>query len=306
MDLSVIIPNYEGQDLLIKNLPKLIEELKQYNNLKFEIIVVDDASTDDSIKVASRFSEIKVLQNSKNSGFSITVNKGAVHAKGKILLLLNTDVYPEKGFLNSLLKHFEDESIFAVGCLERSIEKDNTYLNGRGIGTWKRGFLVHERGDIDKKDTLWVSGGSGAFRKSIWDKLGGLNEIYSPFYWEDIDLAYRAQKAGYKLLFEKESIVYHEHEKGAIKKKFSPAYVKGIVFRNQFFFVWTNLTDTNLLFQHFLWLPYHFIKTLINFDFAFYIGFAKALLRLSEVLKIRRKNAQLFKLSDQDVVAKYR
>ncbi|OGH03160.1 MAG: hypothetical protein A2798_01890 [Candidatus Levybacteria bacterium RIFCSPHIGHO2_01_FULL_37_17] len=298
MDVSVVIPNYQGQELLKNNLPKLIKELENYKDLKTEIILVDDGSTDNSVNTAKSFPRVKVLQNEKNSGFSTTVNKGVRQAKGKILLLLNTDVYPESGFLTPLLKHFRDESIFAVGCMDKSNE-------GRGMGLWRRGFLVHQKGEIDKNDTLWVSGGSGAFRKSIWDKLGGLRQIYSPFYWEDIDLSYRAQKAGYKVLFEKDSVVYHEHDKGAIKKKFSAGFVRGIVFRNQFIFVWINLTDRNLMVGHFLWLPYHFVKTLLNLDFAFYLGFFKALLKLPEVLKVREENKKLFKLTDRAVVERY-
>jgi GT2 family glycosyltransferase len=306
MNLSVVIPNYEGGDLLSKNLPKVLEELENYKEGKVEVIVVDDCSTDNSVEVVKKHPSIKLIQNNKNSGFSITVNKGVSEAKGDVLLLLNTDVYPEKGFLLPLLQHFKDPQVFAVGCLDKSVEKDGVFLHGRGTGQWKRGFLFHQKGEIDKKDTLWVSGGSGAYRKSTWDTLEGLNELYSPFYWEDIDLSYRAQKAGFKVLFEPKSVVNHEHEKGAIKKKFSPFFVKTIAFRNQFFFVWTNLTDTNLLIQHFISLPYHFIKTLLNGDVAFHIGFLKALLKFGQVMKSRKKNKELSKLSDQEVVARYR
>ena len=117
----------------------------------------------------------------------------------RLYILFNTDVYPDKDFLTPLLSHFKDEKVFAVGCMDKSIEGKDVVLRGRGIGVWKRGFLVHEKGEIEKSDTLWVSGGSGAFRKSIWDKLGGLNELYNPFYWEDIDLSYRAQNQDTKL-----------------------------------------------------------------------------------------------------------
>lgn len=305
MNLSVIIPNYQGADLLSKNLPKVLEELENYRDGKVEVIVVDDGSTDNSVEKLKKFPKVKLLKNEKNSGFSITVNKGAKAAKGDILVLLNTDVYPQKGFIAPLVKHFKDENVFAVGCMDKSIEGDTTVLRGRGIGSWKRGFLVHQRGEVDKSDTLWVSGGSGAFRKTIWNKLGGLNELYSPFYWEDIDLSYRAQKAGYKILFERESVVFHEHEKGAIKKKFSPFKVKTVTYRNQFFFVWTNLTDPKLLIEHFLWLPYFFLKTLLNLDFAFFLGFFSTFLFIPKIVKSRLKNKKSSRLKDLEVTKPY-
>lgn len=306
MNLSFIIPNYEGEDLLSKNLPKLLRELQDYKDGKTEVIVVDDGSTDNSVELIGNFSQVKLLKNEKNSGFSITVNKGANAASGDILVLLNTDVYPQPGFLKPLMSHFKNEEVFAVGCLDKSIEPNGMVLRGRGVGSWKRGFLVHKRGEIGENDTLWVSGGSGAFRKSIWDKLGGLNELFNPFYWEDIDLSYRAQKAGFKTLFEKESVVYHEHEKGSIKKKFSPFKVKTIAYRNQFIFVWTNLTDSKLILKHFLWLPYHFFKTLINLDLAFYLGFFSALILSPKIIKSRIENLKSFKITDKEITEKYK
>jgi len=106
--------------------------------------------------------------------------------------------------------------------MDESIEHGKVVLRGRGIGKWQRGFLTHSLGDLNKTDTLWVSCGSGAFRASIYRKIGGLNNIYNPFYWEDIDLSYKAQKAGFKVIFEPKSKVIHEHSKGAIASNYKP------------------------------------------------------------------------------------
>ena len=218
--------------------------------------------------------------------------------------MLNTDVVPEKDFLKPLMEHFNDESVFAVGCMDKSIENGKTVLRGRGIGKWKKGFLVHKRGEINKTNTLWVGGGSGAFRKLIWDKLGGLNQIYNPFYWEDIDLSYRALKSGYKVLFEPKSIVYHEHEKGAIRKKFSPFKIKTIAYRNQFIFVWENATDISLQFLHVF--GYHIIfKALIRLDMPFFIGFLRALILLPKIIQSSFKAQKLFIKSDREVIKEF-
>ncbi len=215
MNISVIIPNYNGLSLLKANLSSIVAILQQYKKGESELIIVDDASVDESVsyletvKNESKNISLTILTNAKNLGFSPTVNKAVKKAKGEIVILLNTDVVPEKNFLIPLLSHFKDETVFGVGCMDRSIENGKEVMRGRGIGKWEKGFLNHQAGSLDKKNTLWVSGGSGAFSKKIWDKLGGLDELYAPFYYEDIDISYRALKSGYKTVFEPEAIVRH-------------------------------------------------------------------------------------------------
>ncbi|MDP3988176.1 MAG: glycosyltransferase family 2 protein [Candidatus Levybacteria bacterium] len=316
MSISVIIPNYNGESLLKKNLPKVFEAVQLYSKESKEeadVIIVDDGSTDDSldevqssyIKVQDGSLKLKIIRNEKNMGFSSTVNKGVREAEGEIVVLLNTDVSPEKDFLLPLIEHFKDEKVFAVGCLDKSIEGSKVVLRGRGIGSWKRGFLIHQRGDVNKNNTLWVSGGSGAFRKEIWEKLEGFNKIYNPFYWEDIDLSYRAQKSGYKILFEPKSIVVHEHEKGSIKSKYSTSKVKEIAYRNQFIFVWQNVTDPKIVLSHLIWLPYHSLKALINKDWAFFLGFFEALILLPKIIKSSFKVKKLFFKKDGEITASF-
>ncbi|OGH33042.1 MAG: hypothetical protein A2953_00015 [Candidatus Levybacteria bacterium RIFCSPLOWO2_01_FULL_36_54] len=317
MNISIIIPNYNGEDLLKKNIPKVLDAAENYKEGVVEIIIIDDASIDRSvIYIKNQISNIKdtykkskinlkIFENSVNLGFSSAVNKGVQNANGDILVLLNTDVAPDENFLKPLIDHFHDKSVFAVGCMDKSIENGKTVLRGRGIGKWKKGFLVHKRGEINKTNTLWVSGGSGAFRKSIWDKLGGFNELYSPFYWEDIDLSYRALKSEYKILFEPKSVVVHEHEKGTIKKKFSPSKIKTIAYRNQFIFVWENATDISLQFFHVIWLPYHFLKALIRLDIPFFIGFLRALILLPKIIVSSFKAQKMFVKSDKEVINEF-
>ncbi len=312
MDISIVIPNYNGEELLKKNLPKVTESVRDYKD-NVEVIIVDDCSSDNSIdeiknqksKIKNTNQKLKIITNEKNLGFSSTANRGVKESKGDLVLLLNTDVVPKKGFLDSLVRHFDDPKVFAVGCMDKSVESGKIVLRGRGVGRWEKGFLVHSRGEVDKTSTLWVSGGSGAFRKSIWEKLGGFDELYNPFYWEDIDLSYRALKSGYKILFEPKSIVMHEHEKGAIKSKYNISQVKRIAYRNQFIFVWKNVTDINLQFSHVFWLLYYFIKAFINRDWVFFAGFTKAFMLFPKIIKSILRAQKLFVKSDKEIIDKF-
>lgn len=320
MKVSIIVPNYNGAELLKKNLPKVLKAAEWYHEKldgEMEIIIVDDGSSDGSVEeikslklkampagkqVKNDSLKLKIIENEKNLGFSSAVNIGVRSAEGDIVVLLNTDVAPEENFLEVLITHFNDPQIFAVGCLDKSIEGESVVLRGRGEGAWIRGLLVHWRGEVNRPDTLWVSGGSGAFRHNLWEKFGGFDPLYNPFYWEDIDLSYRAQKAGYKILFEPKSAVVHKHLEGAIKSKYSPFKIKAIAYRNQFVFVWKNITDWDKKISHLFWLPYHLLKAILRGDAAFFLGFFGSLLKLPIIIKFRFKAKKLFIQNDRQIL----
>jgi GT2 family glycosyltransferase len=111
MNISIVIPNHNGEKLLAKNLPFVIEAVGDA-----EIIVVDDASDDNSVKtIQKRFPGIKIIRKKNNEGFASTVNTGVIQSAGELIVLLNTDVIPHKGFLTEALPHFKNKNVFAVG-----------------------------------------------------------------------------------------------------------------------------------------------------------------------------------------------
>jgi GT2 family glycosyltransferase len=276
MKISIIIPNWNGKNLLKKHLPSVIAASNGA-----EIIVVDDHSTDDSIQFINKnYPSIKVVQKDNHEGFSSTVNVGAKHALGDILVLLNSDIKPEKDFLVPLLHHFKNTNVFAVGCMDKSIESDGSIvLRGRGIAQWKNGMYVHSRGETNQYDTAWVNGGSGAFRKIIWQKLGGMDERFNPFYWEDIDLSYRAVRAGYTILFEPKSIVWHYHEIGKIKSEYSADTISRIAYRNQFLFLWKHTPGKYLYIQMFQ-IPKILVGAALSKNLPLIIGFFQSVRRI--------------------------
>lgn len=281
--ISIIIPNYNGSKILTKNLPNVI----RYSP-NSEIIVIDDASEDSSVKIIhKKFKKIKVIRLKRNVGFATAVNKGVKEASGDFIVLLNSDVSPRKNYLNNALRKFKDSKngkVFAVGFLDYSHEKGKLLLKGRGVAKFKKGLIVHKAASIERGKTLWVSGGSGIFDRKIFQKLGGFDQLYKPFYWEDIDLSFRAWRSGYSCHFEPLSIVDHFHEEGAIMTKSSPRFIKKISYRNQFIFFWKNIDNIWLSLTHLLYLPYHFVKAILNLDTAFFLGFILACLKLPQLI----------------------
>ncbi|MBP9699656.1 glycosyltransferase family 2 protein [Candidatus Woesebacteria bacterium] len=275
--VSVIIPSYNGRQLLEKNLPAVIDAIQEND----EIVIVDDASSDDTLAwmqqqfsvvsqessvketllYTSKFKNrlIKVLINQSNQRFAISCNRGVSIANYPILLLLNNDVVPESDFLRPLLEHFKSPEVFAVGCKEIATAEGNKAY-GRAGGSFQRGFLVHFREpNQDERTTLWAAGGSAVFRKSMWDELHGFDPDYRPAYWEDIDLSWRAIQQGWKILFEPLSVVHHNHE-STNASVFGKQQMEVMAYKNSILFMWKNARGLDLV-SHLLWLPYHIIFT---------------------------------------------
>lgn len=304
--ISIIIPNYNGQKLLERNLPSVLKLQQQSNNI-IEVIVVDDKSTDNSVSYLKKnYDKIKIITKKSQTGFPETVNTGVINSKGNFCLLLNTDVSPNLDIVDHLLPYFKNKKTFAVGCLDLSIENGITVKRGRGIGKFHNGFLIHKKGmaSVNNK-TLWVAGGSGMFNKSVWQKLGGMDTIYSPFYWEDIDLSYRALKSGYEIYFEKKAQVTHNHDTGSILSSYSKKYIYKISLRNQIIFVWKNITDKKYLIEHFYHLLSEIIKQSLKCDFRLIQAFFSAVLLLPKILTKRKIQKQFYLMSDQQVLTNF-
>src|SRR3989344_2265330 len=167
MKTSIIIPSYNTDWLLEKNLPVVLAAVQNTKNNIAEVILVDDGSEDKSAYIVRKqFPQVKLIRHTRNRGFSASVNTGARAAKGDLLVLLNTDVLPEKDFLEKIIPLFEDPKVFAVSLNEGG------YSWAKAV--FEKGFIGHTPGPKDNKlhETFWVSGGSGVFRRSIWNKLG--------------------------------------------------------------------------------------------------------------------------------------
>ena len=293
--VSVVIPNFNGEKLLEKNLPSLFAAKENLKNCIIEIIIVDDGSQDESVKIiTSKYPQVKLIKHKINRGFSAAVNTGVRAAKGDLICLLNSDVIPEHNFLESVFLNFDNPKVFAVS------------LNETGDFGWARGyfadgFVGHSSGPKTLKphNTFWVSGGSGVFKRNIWMELTGMDEkLLSPFYWEDVDLCYRALKRGYALIWDPNAKVAHIHE-GTISS-FSKTFVKRIQERNQLLFIWKNITSTNLFRKHLIGL----IKRLVKHPGYIRIIFM-ALGKIGILIKARNNEIKEARISDEIIFSRF-
>lgn len=284
MKISIVIPNYNGKDLLVKNLPNIL------SSGALEVIVGDDGSSDKSVEflreVELKNPGLRILIHKKNQGFIPTVNELFYKAKGELVVLLNSDVFVEKDFLNPLMKHFDNPKVFAVNLHEKG--------EGPSRAFWKNGFYEFGRGEEKNaiQKSAWASGGSAIYSKEIWLKLKGFDPIFAPFYWEDVDLSFRALKAGYEILWDPSSKVFHEHAT-TIKKNFSKKYVDFIKERNRLLFIWKNISDRKLIQEH----KVSNLNKLFSSEFGYWIPFVWALLRSKN-----RKDKLVEVLSDEEAI----
>jgi GT2 family glycosyltransferase/glycosyltransferase involved in cell wall biosynthesis len=251
---TVVIPNWNGRDLLEQYLPSVIAALA--GNPENEIIVVDNGSSDGSAEfLRHTFPDVKLLALDRNLGFGGGSNAGFRAAKNDIVVLLNSDMQVSPDFLAPLLEGFRDERVFAVSC--QIFFRDPAKVReetGLTQGWWQDGGLkVRHRIDpaiADLYPCFYGGGGSCAFDRRKFLELGGFDELLAPFYLEDTDLGYMAWKRGWKLLYQPRSIVFHEH-RGTIGKRFSEAQIQAVLKKNYLLFCWKNIHEWRRLAAHF-------------------------------------------------------
>jgi len=298
MTVSIVIPNWNGKELMARYLPDVIRAKDNKKNGIREVIIVDDGSTDGSVEFVRNFksqtSNLRLIEQKENNGFSVAVNLGVRNAKGDLVCLLNTDVSPSRNFLEYVLMHFNDENVFAVSLHEKGY--------GPAVGYFRNGYFEHGGLPARKEitETMWVNGGSGVFRRRMWKELKGFDEeLLSPFYWEDVDISYRAQKRGYRVLWEPGARVLHQHESVINTNNFARRKMNMIKERNELLFIWKNITSKQMFRKHFSGLVRRVLK-----GPGYVVVIFLAMRKLGMVRKLRGIEVKEQRVSDEAIFEK--
>lgn len=289
--ISVVLPNYNGRNLLLENLPSIVNSLENTKS-DFEIIVVDDSSTDDSVNLLKKeFPFVKVIINEINQGFSATCNRGIHTAKNDLLCLINTDVAVDINYFKNAFKYFTGDNLFAIkGDI---INYDTTFDNVIDIQKTsqlciKRGFLKSDQKIKHIAPKLsGLVGGQLVYLGCVFvcDRvkmldLNGFDEIFSPYYWEDFDLGLRALRSGYDVVYAPECFVYHKTS-STLSKYASKTKKKLISNRNKFLFSWKHLQGIQQWSAHIFFTIIGLLTRWILLDWKYYFAFFSALYRKS-------------------------
>ena len=307
--VSVVIPNYNGKELLAECLPSVVANMADAPPGS-EVIVVDDASQDESLEFLSKnFPQVRVVPLPVNHGFGGACNKGISLARNRIVFLLNSDVIVKDGCIPRLVAHFKNPDVFTVQ--PKMLAWDGKQLNG-GLNMHYEMFgyfcLQNER-DLPRLQyveepgpTIYAIGGAMIFDKVKWDALGGFDPMFAPFCWEDIDVSYRALKRGWDVIYEPGSEVIHK-DHGTLSKVFAPTFRTRIEQRNEMLFLWKNIHDSDMIKRHLRLFPAHIRDRIFSRDDrGFVSSLIKATAKIITVLKQRVQEKRYGVVSDREIV----
>lgn len=212
---SIVIVTYNGRDYIETCLQALLAQIGEQD----EIIVVDNNSDDGSADlVASLFLQVVLLRQTVNRGFVWGCNFGAAQAQGKVLVFLNQDTRVAPGWLTSLVDGLADES---VGLTTSQVllmdQPDRLHLAGQAVHytglVFGRGFGETAEKWQKAENVAAVSGASFAIKRTLWERLNGMDELFF-MYYEETDLSWRTILHGYVCRYMPPSVVYHDYQAG--------------------------------------------------------------------------------------------
>ncbi len=301
---SIVIPSWNGRDLLAQLLPSLRVAIERTGG-SHETIVVDNGSDDGTAGfLRDEHGWVRVVQLPENRFFVGGVRAGIAAARGDILVLLNNDMRVEPDFLKSLLARFGAADLFAVtGRIEMDGDKVET---GRTRITHKKGLLRFEQvdgpNDAPAIPAAWAGGGNAAFDAAKLRALDGMEELYAPCYAEDASLSWLAWKHGWRVEYEPSSVVHHLH-RATSTRVFGRSEVEVLDRRNRELMFWRTVTDWRIVLAHVLWLPWNLRKEARRTGYAVqFRALWRAVPRLLTALWLRQRARCTARRSDRDTL----
>lgn len=238
--ISAIVPTWHGRERLGRNLGSVANALQAASE-PWEILVVDDGGRDTGALPQGA----RLLALPQNRGYGPAVNAGARDARGEYLLILNDDAALEETAVARLRRHFPDPTLFAV------VPSIVSRLAVCGDEAGKHGVLsaglieMEEAPGESLQPTLYPVGCCFLCPRELFLALGGYDELFAPFFWEDTDLGYRAWRRGLRSVHDPEAVCRHEGS-ATLHESYREAERERVFFRNRALFHLRNLQDPGL------------------------------------------------------------
>ena len=207
--VSIIIPTFNKSEYVIE----AVKSIEANTKSDYEIIVVDDGSTENLIEPFKNDRKVTVIRNEENSGFPISVNRGFQAASGKYILLVNNDTVCTKGSIDRMIEIANtDEKIGLVGVMSNEAsgpQMDNKaqYRTMNQMHAYANQIRLKKKGEhyvFPRIAFLFT-----LIKREVIDKIGGLDERFSPGYYEDDDFCLRAQLGGFKGIIAPDIFIHH-------------------------------------------------------------------------------------------------
>lgn len=290
MKVTIIIPNYNGKHFM----KPCLESLENQTFQDFEILVVDNASTDGSLEyMAENYPDIRVISLDKNYGFSSAVNAGIRGSSTPYIILLNNDTTADPHYVEEMVHAIESSSdIFSVSSKMLQMYHPDLIDSAGDLYTLMGWGVCRGAGrsadNYTKADTVFTAcAGAAIYRRCIFDEIGFFDESHFA-YLEDIDIGYRARIYGYKNLFCPTALIYHVGS-GTSGSKYNSFKVK-LSARNSIWLNYKNMPFLQLLLNFLPLLAGWLIKcaffTKIGYGKDYREGLLEGIRRLPECKKV--------------------
>lgn len=194
--ISVVIPNYNGS----KTIGKCLEAVLSSAYTPFEVIVVDDASTDDSVEVISAF-PCRLIRFDEHAGASKARNTGARASAGELIFFIDADCIVEKDTLSHVQKASTGKGGVVIGGSYTQLPYDSSFFS-----TFQSIFINYS--ELRREEPDYIATHSMAIEKRIFETSGGFPERFLPII-EDVEFSHRIRRSGYKLLMDPDILVRH-------------------------------------------------------------------------------------------------
>jgi len=247
--VSVILVNFRGTDDTLEAIARLGE--LDWPADRLEILVVENGSGDDSAQRLRREApHVKLVVSSTNEGFAGGCNLGVAASSGSVIALLNNDAKPDPGWIRAAMISFADSG--DIGAIaSKVLDWDGNLVDYIGAAmTWYgmgyKPFTAEQppRVPTSRSDVLFGTGAAMFVRRDVWDEVGGFDERYFMFF-EDVDLGWRINLAGYRFIYEPESLAHHKHH--ASMNAFGSFKETYLLERNALFTLYKNVGERYLL-----------------------------------------------------------
>ena len=295
--VTFIVPSYNQRQLMDFCLPPLLAEAGD----RHRVLVVDDASTDGTAEyVRKRYPQVAVLRLRRNRGFAGAVRAGIAASGTPLFALINTDVQVRPGFLEAMLPHFDRADTFAV-CSRIDLPGGSQMETGNVAPAFSGVLEPYHVPPTEGGPILYAGGASSVFHRARYEALGGLETIYRPLYWEDIELGYSAWRAGWRSLFEPGASVFHKR-RAWMGKRFGDRYANETFLKNALVFTWKNVRDRGLLAQHFAYVWARLLREVLSGEGTMFRALLRALPMLGWVLMKRWSAHRRGDLGDREIL----
>jgi len=213
ISVSVIVANWNGRHHLARCLPSL--RAQTYHD--FEVVVVDNGSTDDSVTwLAQEYPDVRVLWNPRNLGFAVANNQAIRATESPYLVTLNNDTVAAKEWLAELVAAVESDAAVGMVASQMLLVHAPGVIDSAGIEVdWTGTAWQRRRGESadearDPEEVFGPCAGAALYRRTMLQEIGLFDECFFAYY-EDVDLAWRAQNAGWRCLYVPRARVDHVH-----------------------------------------------------------------------------------------------